>query len=170
MSGLRRLMRMHSLEGADMPQHWNDIAGRLVAGSHVLPVRVYYEDTDFTGLVYHGSYVRFFERGRSDFLRLCGVHHAELADGTHGAALAFAVRQLNLSYLRPARIDDVLEIVTTLVEARGARIALQQKALRKGEILAEADVTVAVISTDGRPTRLPSALAARLAAISPDGE
>lgn len=148
-----------------MQQDWTDLSGRLISGSHVLPVRVYYEDTDFTGLVYHGSYVRFFERGRSDFLRHCGIHHAELADGAHGPSIAFAVRQLNVSYLRPARIDDVLEIVTTLVEARGARIALHQKALRDAEVLAEADVTVAVITADGRPVRLPSALAARLAAM-----
>ncbi|NBN65243.1 YbgC/FadM family acyl-CoA thioesterase [Pannonibacter tanglangensis] len=145
-----------------MQQTWNDLSGHLADGGHVLAVRVYYEDTDFTGLVYHGSYVRFFERGRSDFLRLCGIHHAELGAGLHGPALAFAVRQLNVSYLRPARIDDVLEIRTQLVEARGARIRLLQRALRGDELLTEADVTVAVITADGRPTRLPAHLAQRL--------
>jgi acyl-CoA thioester hydrolase len=73
---------------------WPDLAGRLDQSGHVLPVRVYYEDTDFTGIVYHGAYVRFFERARSDFLRLIGIHHSELAEGDDGTSLAFAVRTM----------------------------------------------------------------------------
>ena len=86
---------------------WPDLAGRLVPGGHVLPVRVYFEDTDFSGVVYHGSYIRFMERGRSDFLRLLGVGHHALDSGEHGESLAFAVRKLVVDFLKPARIDDL---------------------------------------------------------------
>ncbi|ADZ69349.1 tol-pal system-associated acyl-CoA thioesterase [Polymorphum gilvum] len=145
-----------------MTARWPDLSGRLSDGSHVLAVRVYYEDTDFTGVVYHGAYVKFFERGRSDFLRLAGVHHHALAEGQHGSALAFAVRHMDIDFLKPARIDDVLEIGTRLVELRGARIVLLQEAQRDGDLIASAAVTVAVIGADGRPTRLPRTIADRL--------
>lgn len=147
---------------------WPDLAGRLEAGRHVLPVRVYYEDTDFTGVVYHAAYLKFAERGRSDFLRLCGIHHNELACGAHGEPLAFAVRHMEIDFHAPARIDDLLEVATHLREARGARIVLAQEVRREGVLLFAAAVTVAVISPEGRPRRLPEALAARLAGdISP---
>ncbi|WP_029059403.1 tol-pal system-associated acyl-CoA thioesterase [Stappia stellulata] len=141
---------------------WPDLAGRLTPSGHVLPVRVYYEDTDFTGVVYHAAYLKFIERGRSDFLRLCGIHHADLSDGVHGEALAFAVRRMEIDFLGPARIDDALEVVTRLDGARGARLCLAQEVRRAGALLFSASVTVAVISFDGRPRRLPAALAARL--------
>jgi acyl-CoA thioester hydrolase len=141
---------------------WPDLAGRLTDEAHVLPVRVYYEDTDFTGIVYHGAYVRFFERGRSDFLRLCGIHHAELKSGTSGQALAFAVRSMSLEFLKPATIDDLLEVRTRLIEQKGARIRLEQSIHRGGDLLVSAMVQVAVITADGRPTRLPEKLAGRL--------
>lgn len=141
---------------------WPDLAGRLTDEAHVLPVRVYYEDTDFTGIVYHGAYVRFFERGRSDFLRLCGIHHAELKTGESGQALAFAVRSMSLEFLKPATIDDLLEVRTRLVEHRGARIRLEQTIFRGEELLVSANVMVAVITAEGRPTRLPEKLAGRL--------
>jgi len=141
---------------------WPDLAGRLEAGGHVLPVRVYYEDTDFTGIVYHGAYVRFFERARTDFLRLIGIHHSELAEGTHGAALAFAVRTMTIDFQKPARIDDVLAVHTSLSDYRGARIKLDQLIYREEELLVSAAVTVAVIGSEGRPTRLPHILAEKL--------
>lgn len=141
---------------------WPDLAGRLEDGGHVLPVRVYYEDTDFTGIVYHGAYVRFFERARSDFLRLMGIHHTELASGRHGPSLAFAVRGMTLDFQRPARIDDILEVRTSLAEYKGARIKLDQLIHRGKELLVSAAVTVAVITAEGRPTRLPQHLAENL--------
>lgn len=146
---------------------WPDLSGRLEKGGHVLPLRVYYEDTDFTGIVYHGAYVRFFERARSDFLRLIGIHHSELAAGKHGRALAFAVRGMSLDFQKPARIDDVLEIHTSLSEYMGARIKLDQLAYRGEELLVSAAVTVAVITTEGRPTRLPVNLSEKLAQHAP---
>ncbi|WP_421979770.1 tol-pal system-associated acyl-CoA thioesterase [Roseibium sp.] len=147
--------------------HWPDLSGRLEDGGHVLPVRVYYEDTDFTGIVYHGAYVRFFERARSDFLRLIGIHHKALADGRYGAQLAFAVRGMTIDFQKPARIDDTLEIHTSLSEYRGARIKLDQLAYRGEELLVSAAVTVAVITSEGRPTRLPVSLSEKLAAHAP---
>ena len=141
---------------------WPDLAGRLVDGGHVLPVRVYYEDTDFSGVVYHASYLRFFERGRTDFLRLLGIGHAAMAAGAFGAARAFAVRSMTLDFRRPATIDDVLEVATRRAELSGARIVLDQTIARAGEVLVTATVTVAVIDGDGRPCRLPAAIRERL--------
>jgi acyl-CoA thioester hydrolase len=128
----------------------------------VLPVRVYYEDTDFSGVVYHASYLRFFERGRTDFLRLLGVGHAAMAAGAFGVARAFAVRTMTLDFRRAATIDDVLEVTTRRADLSGARIVLDQTIARDGETLVTATVTVAVIDGDGRPCRLPAAIRERL--------
>ena len=144
---------------------WSDLSGRLLEGAHVLPVRVYYEDTDFSGIVYHGAYVRFFERGRSDLLRLAGIHHRELKDGVSGVSLAFAVRKMDLEFLKPATIDDLLEVKTSLLEHKGARIALRQTIFRDDVLLVSAHVTVAVITSEGKPTRLPKPLSDRLAEL-----
>ena len=131
-----------------------DIAGRLTPDGHVLPVRVYYEDTDFSGSVYHGAYVRFLERGRSDFLRLRGISHLELdADG-----LAFAVSEMKLTFRRAARIDDVVEVATGVEALTGARVVLRQSVRRAGETLVDAVVTVALVDRDGRPRRFPAML------------
>ncbi|SHM42347.1 tol-pal system-associated acyl-CoA thioesterase [Roseibium suaedae] len=141
---------------------WPDLAGRFESGAHVLPVRVYYEDTDFTGVVYHGAFIKFFERGRSDYLRLCEVHHTELQNADPARSLAFAVRRMSVEFMRPARIDDVLEVHTSLVEARGARLELRQEIRRSGDVLITADVLVAVINGQGRPARLPKDIMSRL--------
>ena len=141
---------------------WPDLAGRLVDGGHVLAVRVYYEDTDFSGVVYHPSFVRFLERGRTDFLRLLGIGHAAMAAGAFGTARAFAVRTMTLDFRRPAMIDDVLEVRTHRGTLSGARIVLDQTITRGGEVLLTASVTVAVIDADGRPCRLPAAFRERL--------
>ncbi|NVK33265.1 MAG: YbgC/FadM family acyl-CoA thioesterase [Rhodobacteraceae bacterium] len=145
---------------------WPDLSGRLERGVHYLPVRVYYEDTDFTGIAYHGSYVRFFERGRSDFLRLAGVHHSELLNGKDDRSLAFAVKKMTLTFSRPATIDDVLEVRTRITNLKGARIELEQKIYRDDVLLVACDIVVAVITLDGRATRLPAELAVKLAQAS----
>ena len=135
-------------------------AGILLDGEHQLAVRVYYEDTDFTGLVYHASYVRFFERGRSDFLRLIGIGQAGLA----AQDVAFAVTRLEIDYRRAARIDDALTVVTRLSEARGAHVRFDQ-AIRRADVeIAAASVKVACIDGAGRPRRPPTALASTLIA------
>jgi acyl-CoA thioester hydrolase len=137
------------------------IAGRIVEGRHVLPVRVYYEDTDFTGIVYHANYLKFCERGRSDMLRVIGIAHRELSR----TGLAFAVRRMNCDFLKPAIIDDLLDVVTRPAEIGGARLVLDQSVLRGDESLFTAEVTLALIDANGRPRRLPEALAVSLGAL-----
>lgn len=151
---------------AAVPVDWPDLAGRLVMDDrgqgHVLPVRVYFEDTDFSGLVYHASYVRWCERGRSDFLRLLGSEHRALIEGAGGEAAAFVVRRLNLEYLKPARIDDVLEVATRVKSMTAATLVLAQTVLRDGQPLCEAEVTVVLVSVSGKVLRLSAALRASL--------
>src|SRR5690348_13342233 len=105
--------------------------GEFDGAEHVLPVRVYYEDTDFTGLVYHASYLRFFERGRTAFLRAAGVEHAALLASDDPAA--YAVTRLSIDYRRAARVDDALAIRTAFEAMRGVRIGVRQRALRGPE-------------------------------------
>ncbi len=139
---------------------WPDLAGRKTEFGHVLPVRVYYEDTDFSGIVYHASFLRFIERGRSDYIRLLGIHHHELDEGSEDERVAFAVRHMEIDYLKPARIDDMLEVETRVSSIKGARMILDQRVMCNGEVLFTAMVTVVVISRDGRPRRMPAQLKA----------
>ncbi len=133
-----------------MTERWPDLAGRVVEQIHILPIRVYYEDTDFSGAVYHANYLKFCERARSDCLRLLGLHHGEL----HGTA-NFVVRRMLCDFLKPAMIDNLLEVETRFVEFSGARMELEQRVLRGGEKLFAAQVTVALVDGQGRPKRLP---------------
>ncbi|MBU1345766.1 MAG: YbgC/FadM family acyl-CoA thioesterase [Alphaproteobacteria bacterium] len=126
-------------------------AGRFEGRDHLLPVRVYYEDTDFTGLVYHANYVRYFERGRSDFLRLAGIGHAQLLE--IDPPLAFVIAEMKLTFLKPARIDEALVVRTTYDAIRGVRLMISQVIERDGEALCRADVTAVCIHLDGRPRR-----------------
>jgi len=139
------------------PEQWPHLAGRLEATRHILPVRVYYEDTDFSGLVYHASYLRFMERGRSDMIRLLGVHHSALAAG-EGPRLAFVVRRMEIDFLRPARIDDVLEILTEPAGTTAAAVTFAQTVMRSGERLVSARVQIVLVDETGRPQRLATAL------------
>jgi acyl-CoA thioester hydrolase len=125
---------------------------------HQLALRVYYEDTDFSGRVYHASYLRFMERGRTEWLRALGFEHGALA-GDQG--LVFAVRSLEIDYVAPAVIDDLLEVETRVAELRGAAIDFSQIVLRAAEPLATAKVRVVALRA-GRPSRIPAALKARL--------
>jgi len=133
--------------------------GEIRNGRHVLPVRVYYEDTDFTGIVYHANYLRYMERGRTNYLRLIGANHRALFEATEKEApgFVFVVRSMTLDYRKPARMDDVLEIVTEPQEVRGASITLRQHVMRGEELLVEASVRVAFIS-DGRARPIPKPL------------
>lgn len=131
------------------------LSGMLTAFGHRLMARVYYADTDFSGVVYHARYLEFLERGRSDFLRLAGVHHTELADGLHGEKLVWVVRRMEIDFRAPARIDDVLTIDTRTQNVSGARIFMAQQIRRGDELLVEAKVEAAIISESGRPRRFP---------------
>jgi acyl-CoA thioester hydrolase len=132
------------------------LAGEIQDGRHVLPIRVYYEDTDFSGVVYHASYLRFMERGRTDYLRLLGVDHRGLFEETERQApgFHFVVRSMRIEFLKPACMDDVLAITTEPAEVKGASITLLQKVARGAETLVEAHVRVAFVS-GGRAQRMP---------------
>lgn len=135
------------------------LSGEIREGRHVLPVRVYYEDTDFTGLVYHASYLRFMERGRTDYLRLLGADQRALFEETEEEApgFAFVVRSMAIEFFKPAHMDDVLEIVTEPEEVKGASITLKQRVSRAGQTLVEASVRVAFVS-GGRARPIPKPL------------
>jgi acyl-CoA thioester hydrolase len=125
---------------------------------HLFPVRIYYEDTDFSGNVYHAAYLKFFERGRTEFLRDLGVHHAELA----AQGIAFAVRSMTLEFEGAAHIDDLLVVSTRVAKVSGARLVLEQSIARGETVLTRASVVVAAIKTSGGPARLPATLRALL--------
>lgn len=135
-------------------------SGRFEGRIHYLPVRVYYEDTDFSGIVYHANYLRFFERGRSDFLRVAGIHHNELAAAADPTA--FAVNKMELEFLKSARIDDALLVKTAFETMRGPRIFISQALEMAGEILVTAKVQVCCISLTGRAKKPPAVLLERL--------
>jgi len=133
---------------------------------HRMRLRIYYEDTDFSGAVYHASYLRFLERGRTEWLRELGFDQRTAFEAT--TRIAFVVRRLSIDYLRPARMDDVVSIETGLREARGASLVLAQGVRREEERLVEAQVTVAALAA-GRPVRLPARIREALAAAQAAG-
>jgi acyl-CoA thioester hydrolase len=135
------------------------IDGEIRDGRHVMSVRVYYEDTDFSGSVYHASYLRFMERGRTNYLRLLGADQRALFEETAREApgFAFVVRAMQIEFLKPARMDDVLVVVTQPQEVRGASITLHQQVMREGEVVIDAQVKVAFVS-GGRARPIPKAL------------
>jgi acyl-CoA thioester hydrolase len=144
-------------------REWPDLSGRLITDAegrrrHILPVRVYFEDTDFTGIVYHASYVRWCERGRSDYLRLIGNDHRALLEGAKTEPAAFVVRRMRLEYLKPARIDDVLEVETRVRETKGAAMTLDQRVMRGTHVIFEAEVLVVLVSASGKPMRITSTI------------
>jgi acyl-CoA thioester hydrolase len=124
------------------------------AAADALWVRVYYEDTDFSGRVYHASYLRFLERGRTEWLRRRGFAHRDLAENS---SAVFVVRSLQIEFLAPATIDDLLVVETSVADVRGASIDFKQRVLRTDKELVTAEVLVASIR-DGRPARIPADL------------
>lgn len=133
--------------------------GEIRDGRHHMRVRVYYEDTDFSGIVYHANYLRFMERGRTNYLRLLGADQRALfAEAeTEAPGFAFVVRSMKLEFLRPAHMDDLLDVATRPIEVRGASITLHQEIRRGAVLLLEADVKVAFVS-GGRARPIPKAL------------
>ena len=142
------------------------LSGALTEFGHRLMARVYYADTDFSGVVYHARYLEFFERGRSDYLRLAGVHHTELAEGKHGERIVWVVRRMEIDFRAPARMDDILTIDTRTDDISGARIFMAQQLKRGGNVLVEAKVEAAIIGESGRPKRFPKEW---IAAFMPKG-
>jgi acyl-CoA thioester hydrolase len=143
--------------------------GEIRNGGHRQPVRVYYEDTDFTGVVYHASYLRFMERGRTNYLRLLGADQRALFEQAEREApgFAFVVRSMTIEFRKPARMDDVLEVITMPKKVKGASVVLHQRVVRNGETLVEADVQVAFVS-GGRARPIPKALRTAMRAADPE--
>lgn len=129
-------------------------------GGHVHPVRVYWEDTDASGIVYHAGYLRFAERARTEMLRALDLGQAALLEAT---GVAFAVRRCVVEFLAPARLDDALQVVSRVVEMRGASMAMAQRVERDGRALVTLDVKLACIDREGRATRLPAPVRAAFA-------
>jgi len=123
---------------------------------HSFPIRVYYEDTDLAGIVYYANYLRFIERGRSEWLRALGIDQV----GLKQRGMVFVVRRIEADYISPARFDDVLEVVSTLKDCGAARISMCQKVMRDGAVLFKAVVTLVCINDAGRPVRIPADIAA----------
>ena len=133
--------------------------GEIRGGRHFQRVRVYYEDTDFTGIVYHANYLRYMERGRTNYLRLIGADHRALFEQAEKEApgFSFVVRHMGIDFRKPAFMDDVLDIVTTPEEVKGASVTLNQRVMRGGDLLVEAHVQVAFVS-GGRAKPIPKPL------------
>jgi acyl-CoA thioester hydrolase len=143
----------------------NQLAGWLNETGHAFRARIYYADTDFSGFVYHGRYLEFLERGRSDYLRLAGIHHTELAAGEQ--PLVWVVRRMEIEFISPARMDDIVVVETQTDEISGARITMSQTMLRQTQYqpdirLISAKVEAAIVTPDGRPRRFPKDWATRL--------
>ena len=131
------------------------LAGTAGACTHLMLVPIYYEDTDFSGFVYHANYLKFAERGRSNLLRLCGIEHQNLLDLE--PSLAFVVGHMDIDFLAPARIGDVLLVETVFTKLHGARLLAEHLSTRDGVPVWQARVTAAIVDLDGRPRRLPKA-------------
>jgi acyl-CoA thioester hydrolase len=131
-----------------------------MSAAHTLPVRVYWEDTDASGLVYHTSYIRFMERGRTELLRSLGLDQRPLLEGAAGAPTFFVVRAMQLDFIRPAVMDDLLRVETRVLELGGASLTLDQRVLRETETLVTAAVKVVCVE-GGRAKRLPPEVRAK---------
>lgn len=131
------------------------LSGRVENGTHRLPIRVYYEDTDVAGIVYYANYLKFAERARTEMLRLSGINQSEMA--TH-YGMSFAVRDCAIDFRAPARLDDLIEVRSRFTELTGATVSGVQAIWRDAEELVRLDVRVACLRDDGRPTRIPAPL------------
>jgi acyl-CoA thioester hydrolase len=148
----------------------NALDGEIRDGKHYQAIRVYYEDTDFSGIVYHASYLRFMERGRTNYLRLIGADHRALFEQAQAEApgFAFVVTHMTIDWKRPAFMDDVLDIVTAPDEVKGASVMLLQKVMRGDDLLVQARVQVAFVS-GGRARPIPKPLRAAMKADQESG-
>ena len=148
----------------------NSLDGEILDYQHHQAVRVYYEDTDFSGIVYHASYLRFMERGRTNYLRLIGADHRALFEQAEKEApgFSFVVRHMSIDFRKPAFMDDVLDIVTTPEEVKGASVTLNQKVMRGVDLLVEAHVQVAFVS-GGRAKPIPKPLRVAMKADQESG-
>jgi acyl-CoA thioester hydrolase len=137
------------------------LSGELTEHGHRLVQRVYYEDTDFSGFVYHARYLHFLERARTDYLRCLGVEQSRLAGIEDGEGLMFVVHRMEIDFKAPARMDNILTVLTSTERAGGAKMILSQQIMRDEQLLIAAKVIIAVVNAKGRPRRLPEDLASK---------
>lgn len=135
----------------------------MADGVHVMPMRVYYEDTDTTGMVYHANYLRYAERARTEMMRLAGIDHTRLYDA---AGVAFTVRRCTVEYVKPARLDDDLAVRTRILDMTGASIHAEQIVSRAGDDLARLTLQLACVADNGRPRRLPPVVRDAMTALT----
>ncbi len=138
--------------------------GRIENGVHYIPFRVYYEDTDASGIVYYANYLRFIERARTDLMRLIGITHSDLM---RASGLAFAVRHCHIDYHMPARLDDEIEVATRVLDVRGASLDAEQNVRRGTDNLVSTNLQIACIDSGGRARRLPKEIRAALLQLAP---
>ncbi len=138
--------------------------GRIENGAHYMPFRVYYEDTDASGIVYYANYLKFIERARTDMMRLIGITHSEMVQDS---GLAFAVRHCHIDYHMPARLDDEIEVVTRVLDVRGASLDAEQNVRRGTDNLVSTNLQIACIDSGGRARRLPKEIRAALLELAP---
>lgn len=140
-------------------QNTKSILGTFDGRTHFYPVHIFYEDTDFSGVVYHANYLRFLERARSSFLNLLGITHANLWDEHQ---LAFTIQKISIEYKSPAKVDDHLVIHTTYDHLKGARLLISQSCYREKTLIVKADIEAACITASGKPVRSPEFLKTKL--------
>lgn len=145
-----------------MTSHPAPPSGLIEGKLHRFAVRAYYEDTDLSGVVYHANYLRWFERARSDLVRLIGIDQRAAVESAEGA---FAVADMAIRYAAPARLDDAVLIETTCTELGAASCRMHQRALREGQLLCEATLRIGFVAPDGRPRRMPPPWREAFAAI-----
>ncbi|MCJ8191463.1 YbgC/FadM family acyl-CoA thioesterase [Sphingomicrobium aestuariivivum] len=141
--------------------------GRFDGSLHSFPVRVYFEDTDLSGIVYHANYLRYFERARSDMLARVGIDQRAAHDEGLGA---YAVTQMDIKWKRPAKLDDELVVESRVTNVRAASCSIQQRVRRGQDILAEAQVTAALLTPEGRPRRQPADWVEKFKAVTDEGK
>jgi acyl-CoA thioester hydrolase len=134
--------------------------GKFVGKVHVLPIRIYYEDTDLSGIVYHANYLRFMERGRTEFFRAAGIHKLAELDGPE--PFAWTLRKAALDYMRPARLNDLIEVHTSATSLSGVRMTASQDIYCNGQQLTHGTVEACIISLSGKPKRIPEDTRAKL--------
>jgi acyl-CoA thioester hydrolase len=137
-------------------------SGRIEGGRHILPLRIYFEDTDVQGIVYYANWLKFLERGRTELTRLLGFDQSTLrAEG----GMNWVVRRCLIDYMKPARFDETIDVITTCGEVRAASVKMIQEAQRAGELLVRAEVLIACTGLDGKPIRVPAEVLAALQAV-----
>ncbi|NOZ43267.1 MAG: tol-pal system-associated acyl-CoA thioesterase [Alphaproteobacteria bacterium] len=137
-------------------------SGSITNGEHILPLRIYYEDTDAAAIVYHANYLKYMERGRSDMLRLMGIDQADMLKFQHPDDVGFVIIRSEVDYIKPALLDDEITVHTKVTTIGRASLTMAQQVRRSGQILAQAVIRIAALNKAGKPARLPKQIVNKL--------